>query len=657
MQKRKVIVTSALPYANGPLHLGHILESIQTDIWARFLRLQGHSCWYFCADDAHGTPIMLQAKASGQAPTDFIKAIQAEHMADFQEFGINFANYHSTHSSENQAMVYELFSKLQDNGDIVSKTIQQAYDAEHKVFLPDRYVTGECPKCHAENQYGDNCAVCGSSYSPLELINPRSTLSGSTPTSKATEHLFFKLSNYQEFLHTWLAQDNIQEHVRNKLQEWFAAPLRDWDITRDSPYFGFSIPNHPDKYFYVWLDAPIGYLSAIKAYADSKQTLDFDGFINGEYELYHFIGKDIIYFHALFWPAILSACDLPLPNNIFTHGFVTVAGEKMSKSRDNYITAKEYLSHYDPEHLRYYLAAKSNNSIDDIDFSWEDFQSRVNADVVGKFVNIGSRCTSFLTKYFNNQLASELDQASLVDLIIAKEDSIAKLYLDRDYAKAMREIIHCADIANQYINEQQPWKLVNTKEQHKIQLICTTGINLFKIIAIYLKPVLPKLTQQIEQLLNIDPLAWHDHKKLLLNHTINDFKKLTSRIELNTLKPEVNVKAVEDISSTQITVDDLAKVELKVAKILNAELVPEAQKLLRLKLDLGNNDIRQVFAGIKQHYAADSIIGRLTVVVANLTPRKMRFGLSEGMVLMASDGNKVLMLSPDSGAEPGMIIK
>ena len=672
--QRKILVTSALPYANGSIHLGHLVEYIQTDIWVRFQKMRGHECYYVCADDAHGTPIMLRAHNEGITPEQLIAKVSEEHQADFADFAIGFDNYHSTHSEENRQLSNQIYLANRDAGHIESRVISQAYDPVKEMFLPDRFIRGECPRCAAADQYGDSCEVCGSTYDPTELKNPVSAISGATPITKESEHYFFKLGDFDPLLREWTRGDHLQTEVARKLDEWFDSGLQDWDISRDAPYFGFEIPDAPNKFFYVWLDAPIGYLASFKHYCD-RSGVDFDEFMrpDSSTEMVHFIGKDIIYFHALFWPAILEGAGFRLPNRIYAHGFLTVDGKKMSKSRGTFITARTYLNHLNPEYLRYYFAAKLNNTIEDIDLNLEDFQNRINADLVGKVVNIASRCAGFINKRFAGQLSDSLADETLFKQFTEQAESIAKRYDQREFAQAMREIMALADKANQYIDEQKPW--VVAKEEGKdaeLQAICSMGINLFRVLMAYLKPVLPRTTEQAEAFLNIAPLQWADIATPLLAHTIAAFKPLMTRVEqekidaiieeskdnmtATTTAPATAATNIDPIAE-EIQFDDFAKIDLRIAKIVNAEHVDGADKLLKLTLDIGL-DNRQVFAGIKSAYAPEDLIGKLTVMVANLAPRKMRFGLSEGMVLAAGPGGKDLfILNPDAGALPGMRVK
>lgn len=671
--QRKILVTSALPYANGSIHLGHLVEYIQTDIWVRFQKMCGHECHYVCADDAHGTPIMLRAQNEGITPEQLIADVSKEHQADFAEFAIGFDNYHSTHSEENRQLASQIYLANRDAGHIESRTISQAYDPEKEMFLPDRFIRGECPKCGAADQYGDNCEVCGATYDSTELKNPVSAVSGATPITKESEHYFFKLGNFEPLLREWTQGDHLQAEVGRKLGEWFDSGLQDWDISRDAPYFGFEIPDAPNKFFYVWMDAPIGYLASFKNYCD-RSGVDFNEFMRADSptEMVHFIGKDIIYFHALFWPAMLKGAGFRLPNRVYAHGFLTVDGKKMSKSRGTFIKARTYLNHLNPEYLRYYFAAKLNNTIEDIDLSLEDFQNRINSDLVGKVVNIASRCAGFINKRFEGKLSDSLADEALFKAFTEQAESIAKRYDQREFAQAMREIMALADKANQYIDEQKPWVLA--KEEGKdaeVQAVCSMGINLFRVLIAYLKPVLPRTAEQAEAFLNIDSLQWVDIEQPLLGHTIEPFKPLMTRVEQDKIDAIVEeskenmtatpapTKAAENIDpiADEIQFDDFAKIDLRIAKIVNAEHVEGAEKLLKLTLDIGLAE-KQVFAGIKSAYAPEDLVGKLTVMVANLAPRKMRFGLSEGMVLAAGPGGKDLfILNPDEGATPGMRVK
>ncbi|KGK00073.1 Methionine--tRNA ligase [Thalassotalea sp. ND16A] len=670
---RKILVTSALPYANGPIHLGHLLEYIQTDIWVRFQKMRGHETYYVCADDAHGTPIMLKAQQLGITPEDMIKQVREEHMADFADFNIEFDNYHSTHSDENRAFAEQIYTRLDENGYIKRRTISQLFDPEKQMFLPDRFVKGTCPKCKSEDQNGDNCDNCGETYSPTDLINPISVVSGATPVLKDSEHYFFDLPAFEQMLKDWTRSGSLQEEMANKLNEWFESGLQQWDISRDAPYFGFEIPNAPGKYFYVWLDAPIGYMGSFKNLCD-KKGINFDEFWkkDSDAELYHFIGKDIIYFHSLFWPAMLKGADYRQPTSVYAHGFVTVNGTKMSKSKGTFIKGRTYLDHLNPEFLRYYFAAKLTSRIDDLDLNLEDFAQRVNSDLVGKVVNIASRCASFISKKFDGMLSSNIADQALADEVMAGGDSIAALYESREFGKAMREIMALADKVNEYIAVKEPWQLIKEDgKQQEVQDICSLGINLFRILMIYLKPVLPELSAKTAAFLN-DELVWEGHKTLLVDHKVNKFKALLQRVEMDKVNAMVedskenlvNVNAApaaplskhlsEEPIADEIGFEDFAKVDLRIAKIITAEHVEKANKLLRIEVDLGG-ETRQIFAGIKSAYQPEDLVGKLTVVVANLAPRKMRFGMSEGMIIAAGPGGKdIFILNPDNGAEPGM---
>jgi methionyl-tRNA synthetase len=670
--KRNILVTSALPYANGPIHLGHLVEYIQTDIWARFQRLRGNTCYYVCADDAHGTPIMLRARQDGITPEELIAAMQKEHEADFADFLIDFDNYYSTHSDENRDFASGIYLKLREEGHIHTKTIKQAYDPEAEMFLPDRFIKGSCPKCGSDDQYGDNCEVCGATYDPTELKNPVSAVSGATPVEKDSEQFFFKLSDFSDMLQQWLKQGHVQTEVANKLDEWFKEGLKDWDISRNAPYWGFEIPDAPGKYFYVWMDAPMGYMASFKNLCD-KKNINFDDYwsADSKNELYHFIGKDIARFHTLFWPAVLDGAGYRKPTAVFCHGFLTVNGQKMSKSRGTFIKARTYLEHLNPEYLRYYYTAKLSSGVDDIDLNLEDFMQRVNSDLVGKVVNIASRCAGFITKKFDNQLSAELPEAELYNDIVAAGEQIAEHYENREYNKAVREIMAQADKANVYIDENKPWVLIKEKgREDEVQKICTQGLNMFRLLMTYLKPILPATAEKSETFLNTK-LTWAGISQPLLSHEINKFKPLLTRIEKEQIETMTeasteNMPAKEETLSgpladdpiaDEISFDDFAKIDLRIAKIIKAEHVEGADKLLQLTLDL-DGVTKNVFAGIKSAYKPEDLEGKLTVMVANLAPRKMRFGLSEGMVLAAGPGGKDLfILNPDEGAEPGMKVK
>ena len=682
MPNRKILVTSALPYANGPIHIGHLVEYIQTDIWVRFQKQRGNTCYYVCADDTHGTPIMLRADKEGISPEQLIAQVGQEHQADFAEFGVAFDNYHSTHSEENKTLSSLIYERLRDAGHIASRTITQGYDPVKKMFLSDRFIKGDCPKCGAQEQYGDGCEVCGSTYSPTDLKNAVSAISGAKPVPKESVHYFFNLENFSAMLQEWTTAGHLQPEVANKMAEWLGGGLQQWDISRDAPYFGFEIPDAPGKYFYVWLDAPIGYMASFLNLC-GKQNLDFDEFWRkgSTTELYHFIGKDIIYFHALFWPAMLVGADFRTPSAIFAHGFLTVNGEKMSKSRGTFIKARTYLDHLNPEYLRYYFAAKLSAGVDDIDLNFDDFSQRVNSDLVGKVVNIASRCSGFISKRFGNRLSNNCSEPELFADFINASATIADLYEAREFAKAMREIMALADKANAYIDDKKPWLLAKEDgKDQELHEVCTMGLNLFRVLAAYLKPVLPKLVKEAEQFLNIAPLGWANDLAFLGDHPINDFQPLMTRVDADKIsaiiedskeslektvdKVEVNAAVEASKTATQfepiadtIQIDDFAKLDLRIAKIIKAEAIPEADKLLKLTVDIGN-ETRTVFAGIKSAYKPEDLEGRLTVVLANLAPRKMKFGLSEGMVLAAGPGGKdIFVLSPDSGAVAGMRVK
>lgn len=695
---RKILVTSALPYANGSIHLGHLVEYIQTDIWVRFQKMQGHTCHYVCADDTHGTPIMLRAEKEGISPERLIERMHGEHLRDFTGFHIGFDEYYSTHSPENRRLAETIYRTLRDEAKLIEvRTIEQFYDPEREMFLPDRFIKGECPRCHARDQYGDSCEVCGASYSPTELIQPYSAVSGATPVRRQSEHYFFRLSDprCRAFLESWTQAGHLQEEAANKMREWFAAGLQDWDISRDAPYFGFEIPDAPGKYFYVWMDAPIGYMASF-AHLAQRLGLDFDAYwkAGAQSELYHFIGKDILYFHALFWPAMLHFSGHRTPTRIFAHGFLTVDGQKMSKSRGTFITARSYLEQgLDPEWLRYYYAAKLNATMEDIDLSLEDFVARVNSDLVGKYVNIASRSAGFISKRFGGRLASPLERAPVLTEVSAAAPTLAALYEAREYGRAVREIMRLADLANQYVDEHKPWELARDPNQAaRLHQVCSVSLNLFRLLTLYLKPVLPRVAQDVERFLAIAPLTWADAGQLLEGHVIEPYRHLMTRVDrkqidalleanrqtLESPKPDTHSQARHaekqqhatspsparaegagvGAGQPTISIDDFAKVDLRIARILRAEAVEGADKLLKLTLDVGEAQPRTVFAGIKSAYDPAALTGRLTVMVANLTPRKMKFGVSEGMVLAASgEGPGIFLLSPDAGAQPGMRVK
>ena len=678
-EPRQILVTSALPYANGSIHLGHMLEYIQTDMWVRFQKLRGNQCIYVCADDAHGSAIMLRAEKEGITPEQLIANVQTEHSGDFADFLVDFDNFHSTHSDENRALSSQIYLKLRDAGHIATRSVTQYFDPDKNMFLADRFIKGTCPKCAADDQYGDNCEKCGATYEPTELKNPKSAISGATPVLRDSQHFFFKLPDFQAMLQDWTRSGTLQDAVANKLAEWLDSGLQEWDISRDAPYFGFEIPDAPGKYFYVWLDAPIGYMASFKNLCDRRPELDFDAFWNkdSKAELYHFIGKDIVNFHALFWPAMLEGAGLRKPTAINVHGYLTVNGAKMSKSRGTFIKARTYLDHLQPEYLRYYYAAKLGRGVDDLDLNLEDFVQKVNSDLVGKVVNIASRCAGFIHKG-NDGVMVEGDAApELTEAFLAAAPSIADAYEGRDFARAMREIMGLADRANAWIADKAPWSLAKQEgRQDEVQAICAQGINLFRQLVVFLKPVLPLLAADAEAFLNVAPLTWPDHQTRLENHKLNPFKALMSRIEPAKVEamvaaskedlaaaqgnpaPTGNGELTKEPLSAEIEFDTFAAVDLRVALILKAEAVEGADKLLRLTLDIGDEQ-RNVFSGIKSAYPDPAQLeGRLTMMVANLKPRKMRFGVSEGMVMAAGPGGEeIYLLSPDSGAKPGQRIK
>ncbi len=662
---RKILVTSALPYANGSIHMGHLVEYIQTDIWVRFQKLRGHKCTYVCASDAHGTPIMIKARELGVTPEDLTSRVSAEFVLDFAAFGVDFDNYHTTHSPENEALTVEMFEALRAAGDIYTKTIEQAYDEKEGMFLPDRFVRGTCPFCKTPDQYGDACENCSKTYTPADLIDPVSVISGTTPIKRESEHYFFRLSEYEDRLRAWMKSATLDKNAVAKLDEWFDAGLQDWDISRDAPYFGFRIPGTEDKYFYVWLDAPVGYPASFRNLCERRDDLDFDEYWRPGHdtEVYHFIGKDIMYFHMLFWPAVLEGSGFRTPTSVFAHGFLTVNGLKMSKSRGTFIKARTYLDNLDPSYLRYYYAAKLGPTIEDIDLNLDDFIARVNADLVGKLVNIASRCAGFINKRFDGRLSGALPDEALFDEFGAASETLAEHFERREFSKAMRLIMALADKANRYIDEKKPWVMIKNEDQlDEVQLVCTQGLNMFRSLMIYLSPVIPAVADGAKSFLGESNWRWADASVPLLEATINKFTPLLKRIE-----PEQVQQMVEQSKDTHeaapaeqddtIGIDDFMKVDLRIARIVNAEPVEGADKLLALTLDLGDST-RSVFAGIKAAYEADSLVGRHVVVVANLAPRKMRFGVSEGMVLAAGPGGQdIFLLSADDGAKPGMRVK
>ncbi len=670
-----MLVTCALPYANGSIHLGHMLEHIQADIWVRYQRMRGHQVHFICADDAHGTPIMLKAQQMGVTPEAMIAAVSQEHQTDFAGFNISFDNYHSTHSDENRELAELIYGRLKAGGFIKGRTITQLFDPEKSMFLPDRFVKGTCPKCKSPEQYGDNCDSCGATYSPTELIDPKSAVSGATPVMKDSEHFFFDLPQFEQWLSGWVRSSGaIQEEMANKMQEWFESGLQQWDITRDAPYFGFEIPGAPGKYFYVWLDAPIGYMASFKNLCNKRGDIDFDSYWrkDSSAELYHFIGKDIAYFHCLFWPSMLEGAGFRQPTKVNVHGYVTVNGAKMSKSKGTFIKASTYLNHLDPECLRYYYAAKLNSRIDDLDLNLDDFVARVNADVVNKLVNLASRNAGFIAKRFDGKLAATCTEPELYAEFASARASISEAYETREFSRAIREIMALADKANRYVDDKAPWVLAKKEGMDdELQAVCSVGINLFRVLMAYLKPVMPKLAERAEAFLG-ETLSWDGIAAPLVNHTVAPFKALFSRIEPARIEamieaskedlakeqaPKVTGPLADDPISDTISYEDFAKIDLRVALIKKAEAVPEADKLLKLQLDLGG-ETRQVFAGIKSAYNPEDLEGKLTVMVANLAPRKMRFGMSEGMVLAAGPGGKDLwILEPQAGAQPGMRVK
>ena len=660
------MVSSALPYANGSIHMGHLVEYIQSDIWARFQKLRGHNCTYVCAADAHGTPIMIKARQEGIAPEALVERVAAEQLADLESFGVAFDNFHSTHSSENEELVTRMYRALRDNDYIYTETIQQAYDETEKMFLPDRFVKGTCPVCKSEDQYGDACEVCGSTYNPSDLIDPVSVLSGTAPVLRDSEHYFFRLSDFGDRLRQWMSDANLHPNITSKLNEWFEAGLQDWDISRDAPYFGFRIPDTEDKYFYVWLDAPVGYLASFLNLCRERGEPDFDAYWreDSEHEVYHFIGKDIVYFHTLFWPAVLEGSGMRKPTSVFAHGFLTVNGKKMSKSRGTFINARTYRDNLDPSCLRYYYAAKLGPGMEDIDLNLEDFVARVNSDLVGKLVNIASRCAGFISKRFDGQLADALDDDGIYAEFRDAAESIAAHYEAREYSKAMRIVMSLADTANRYIEEQKPWVMIkNADQQDAVQAVCTQGLNLFRALMIYLTPVLPAIADEAQTLFGEDAWSWADVDKPRLSTSIQPYKPLLTRVETKQVdmmveqskpKSESSDATPAETDEATISIDDFMKVDLRVAKVVAAEAVEGAEKLLQLTLDLGDHQ-RSVFSGIKAAYNPEDLVGRHVIAVANLAPRKMRFGVSEGMVLASGPGGSdIFLLSIDDGAKPGM---
>jgi methionyl-tRNA synthetase len=684
---RRILVTAALPYANGDIHIGHMVEYLQTDIWSRYQRLRGHDCIYLCADDAHGTPIMLRARKEGITPQELIDKMQKRHEADFAGFSIAFDEYHSTHSEENRILSEEVYGALRKGGHIHIKTIEQAYDPEAQMFLPDRFIRGTCPRCKTADQYGDSCESCHSTYASSELIDPVSVVSGKTPITKETEHYFFRLADFQEMLETWTNSEGVQPEVRNKLKEWLGGELKDWDISRDAPYWGFEIPDAKDKFFYVWLDAPVGYMATCRKYCE-RTGKNFDDYwaADSTAEVHHFLGKDISYFHALFWPAMLKAAGFRLPTKVNCHGFLTVNGLKMSKSRGTFINARTYLDHLHPEYLRYYVAAKLSSGLDDIDLNLEDFVTRVNSDLVGKLVNIASRCAGILNKQFDKVLSDALPEQELYNEYLAAADDIGDHYEDREFSKAVRKVMALADKANSYIAEQKPWVLAKDEATRaQAQAVCTQGLNLYRCLITFLKPIVPGIAADSEALFGLE-LTWNGLGEPMVGRAISDFKPLLQRVEKDKVQAMVDAskegepgdakkKAEQEDDAGKskkskkskkspavpegcISFDDFAKVDLRVATIVKAEHVEGADKLLQITVDLGNDEQRNIFAGIKEAYAPDTLVGKQVVVVANLAPRKMRFGISEGMIIAAGPGAKdIFLLSPDEGAVAGMEVK
>jgi methionyl-tRNA synthetase len=675
---RRILVSSALFYANGPLHLGHILETVQTDIWVRFQKLRGHACYYVCADDTHGTPIMLKAQSDGITPEQLIERVKIEHQRDLADMLIGTDNFGSTHAPENKALCDRMYLTQRQAGYIDRRSVRQAYDATAKMFLPDRYVKGICPVCGTADQYGDSCENCGSTYTPADLKDPISVVSGTAPVWRESEHYFFKLSAFEQPLHAWVRSGAVQESVVRKLDEWFSQGLRDWDISRDAPYFGFEIPDAPGKYFYVWFDAPIGYLASFTQLC-ARTGLQFDDFlkVDSTAEMHHFIGKDILYFHTLFWPAVLQASAMRRPTAVHTHGFLTINGQKMSKSRGTFITARRYLDHLPAEYLRYYFAAKLGSGIDDIDMNLDEFTARLNSDIVGKLVNIASRCAGFITKTSAGRLAGSLADRELYAAFVAAGDTVAEAYETRDTAGAVRDIMALADRANQYVDLRKPWMLA--KDPHnavEVQSVCTQALNLFRVLMIYLQPVLPDMAAKARRFFQESDWSWAHAAAPLLGTAITPYEplalRLDSKVVARLVEPEAaapsapaigasdtaTIAAANAVEGNLISIDDFLRIDLRVAKVLRAELVPGADKLLKLHLDVGELGEREIFAGIRAAYDHASLPGRLIVVVANLEPRKMRFGISEGMLLAAGPGGKdIFVLSPDSGAAPGMRIK
>lgn len=659
---RQILVTSALPYANGSLHLGHIIEAVQTDVWVRFQKMQGHSCLYVCAEDTHGTPIMIRAQSEGIRPEDLIARVAAEHKADYRDFLIGHDQFHSTHSPENRYFTDSMFERLQAAGHITRRSVRQAYDEKAGMFLPDRYVRGTCPTCKAVDQYGDSCEACGATYTPAELIEPRSTISDTAPVWRESEHLFFALGHFEAMLRDWVKSGSLQDAVRSKLDEWFNAGLQDWDISRDAPYFGFEIPGAPGKYFYVWFDAPIGYLGSFKAYCD-RTGLDLQHYLHPDSttELHHFIGKDISYFHTLFWPAVLHGSGFRRPTAVHVHGFLTINGQKMSKSRGTFITARRYLDHLPAEALRYYFVAKLGAGVDDIDLSLEDFTARVNSDLVGKLVNIASRCAGFIARG-GGRLAPALADSALYAEFIAAAPRLATLYEARDYSQAIRDIMALADKANQYVDANKPWALAKDPARaDEVVAVATQGINLFRVLMVYLAPVLPQMACKAAAFLGAPLARWSEIDQPLLGTPLANYEPLALRLDpkqvaalVDTTSATVTTPAAAAATKPLISIDDFAKLDLRMARIADASAVEGSDKLLKLTLELGE-ERRTVFSGIRKAYSPDALVGRHVVVVANLAPRKMRFGVSEGMVLCASDAaDRLFLLGADDGVTSGL---
>jgi len=661
--ERNILVSSALPYANGSIHMGHLVEYIQTDIWVRFQKLKGHNCHYVCAADAHGTPIMIKAREEQLSPEELVTKIAKEQHQDLKDFDVNFDNFHSTHSDENEKLVEQIYNSLKKENHIYTKDIEQAFDEKENMFLPDRFIKGTCPKCSSEEQYGDACEECGATYSPNELINPISTISDAIPIWRKSEHFFFKLSVFENNLKKWIKNAKLHKSITNKLSEWFEMGLKDWDISRDEPYFGFKIPGEKKKYFYVWLDAPIGYLASFLNLANRK-NLDFNAYLkpDSDHELYHFIGKDIVYFHTLFWPAVLEGAGFRKPTSVFAHGFLTINGKKMSKSRGTFVNARTYLDNLNPNFIRYYYAAKLGPSMEDIDLNTDDFTARVNSDLIGKLVNIASRCSGFINKQFDNKLSESIDNQNLHNEFIDSSGSIAQHYESREFSKAMRQIMLLADKANRYIEEKKPWLMIKDESQaHEVQRVCTQGLNLFRTLMIYLTPVIPGIADKSKELFNEKKWEWSDISSPILGKKIQKYKPLLTRIDKEKVKKMMEIPKEESKNSKStnnlISIDDFMKIDLRVAHVIDAKEIKEADKLLELTLDL-DGESRTVIAGIKSAYKAEDLIDRNVVVVANLAPKKMRFGVSEGMVLAAGPGDSdIFLLSVDEGATPGMKIK